>query len=178
MKSISPWLGAGLLLASSCFSNASAAQADGNMLLGVQVDTSCIIRSAQNMNFGVYDTVAANNEKTGQSTIVVRCIMGSTGVRLALNEGQNPAEGSSCSAPVRRLRSEASGQHLHYNLYSNSSRTSVFGCQAGSNDHLYPAGTFTNTYSDVNLTVYGKVMGGQDVRAGEYADTITINLTF
>lgn len=155
-----------------------AKQVNGVMSVSALVETSCLIATTPDMNFGTYNTVQANNQKTAQTTVSVRCVQASPGVRLSLNEGQHPGPGSTCGSPKRRLKVDGKEQFLTYNMYSNSARTTVLGCQTGVNDHLYPSSAFTSSATQVTLVVYGKVEAGQDVEAGLYQDTMTVSLTF
>ena len=69
---------------------------------------------------------------------------------------------------------------LNYNLYSNSTRTTVWGDGTGStqtvlgSNQVKPA---TPTFTD-NFTVYGSVPALQDAAVGAYSDNITITLTY
>ena len=60
---------------------------------------------------------------------------------------------------------------LGYNLYTNPSRTIVWG------DGVTVSGVSSGG-TNVDLTVYGCVAAGHNVHAGTYADTITVTVTY
>lgn len=64
---------------------------------------------------------------------------------------------------------------LSYQIYSNSARTSVWGTGARAFVLPLPSGA---TPSSGNLTVHGRIPGGQAVPGGNYTDIVNITLTF
>ena len=134
---------------------------------------TCTI-SASSMAFGVYDPLAASPLDT-TSTIQVTCTsVGNPKVKydVSLDKGQagsyNP-----------RAMTDGSSQ-LNYNLYTNASRTTIWGdgkggtAKVSAKYDLLPVGsTQTDSY-----TVYGRVFAGQTVTVGAYLDTITATVKF
>ena len=59
--------------------------------------------------------------------------------------------------------------HLDYNLYKDASRLMVWG-DAG--------GGVSSSGTDVDLTVYGRIPGAQNVEAHVYADSVSVTVTF
>lgn len=78
--------------------------------------------------------------------------------------------GSGNGSPgTRQMTSGA--DRLEYNLYTNASRTLVWGDESnGSNVSV--------TAEDVDLTVYGRIPARQNVPAGDYGDSVTVTLTY
>lgn len=68
-------------------------------------------------------------------------------------------------------RMSAGAAELSYNLYTDSTRTQVWGDSTTSSG-MSAAGT------DVNLTIYGRIPARQNVTAGIYADTIIVTVTY
>lgn len=136
------------------------------------VANNCVINSAAAIAFGAYDTTGAA-ALNGTGSVVVRCTKG-TAITVALDQGLSAAVGSTCTAPARQMT--AGGvDRLGYALYSDPAMTAVWGCTAGTN--TVPA-TSTGANVLINLPVYASVPAGQDVAAGSYADTVTVNITF
>lgn len=136
------------------------------------VANNCIINSAAAIAFGAYDTTSAT-AVTGAGSVVVRCTKG-TAITVALDQGLSAAVGSTCTAPARQMTA-GGADRLGYALYSDAARTVVWGCTAGTNT---VASTSVSAATLMTLPVYASVPAGQDVAAGAYADTVTVNITF
>ena len=63
----------------------------------------------------------------------------------------------------------AAAAQLAYNLYKDASRLIVWGDSGGG---VSSAGT------NVDLTVYGRIPGAQNVQAHIYADSVTVTVSF
>jgi spore coat protein U-like protein len=61
---------------------------------------------------------------------------------------------------------------LIYNLYTDPTRLSIWGDGSPGTNLLSTSGTAAN------YTIYGRIPARQNVRAGSYADSITVTLTF
>lgn len=176
-----------LLLSPTAF----AATAPGSFDVNATVQGGCVLVSASNITFGQYDPAAADDmSKVSRGDIAVRCTAGTTNVKIALDEGSNPAEGSTCSVPVRRLKS-TSGEYLRYfigpsdyiagsdgmhSLVSNN-----WGCfDSGSSftSSVQTIKSFNSSLQPVVLNTSGKVYARQDVGIGTYSDTVGVTVTF
>jgi len=129
------------------------------------------------VNFGSYDMFSpAPSDSAGSVTI--DCSIPPpppnppVDVRIAI--GQSPNSGNFIPRSMKNL---ARPDLLNYNLYTNSSRTSVWGDGTG--------GTSVITLNNVNrnapprvMTVYGRIPTGQDVSAGSYSDTLVVTITW
>jgi len=62
--------------------------------------------------------------------------------------------------------------YLSYQLYSDSGYSTAWGNTAGTGVAV------TGTGSAVSTTVYGSVAAGQNVKTGNYADTVAATVTF
>lgn len=123
------------------------------------------------MSFGQYDPIAANvaTSLNATGTVYTTCSNGLPNT-LTLDQGLNAGTGSTETAPVRQLRSGSNV--LAYFLYTNSSRTTAFGNTSGTGAVL------TGTGLNASTTVYGQVTPGQNVSAGNYADTVVVTVTY
>jgi spore coat protein U-like protein len=146
----------------------------GSLSVTATVSGSCIVLGPNALAFNAYDPVDTNftTALTAQGTISVRCTRG-TLAHVQLSQGGAPATGSTCGAPLRQM-SGTGTERLAYSLYRDSGRTQTWGCTAGTEQQ------FTSTASNVatSLDVYGRIPAGQDVAAGNYADTVTVDVTF
>ena len=150
----------------------AASPATGSFKVTASVANSCVVTSTSDINFGAYDPAVANNTTAlnGAGWVKVRCTRGTTPA-VQLDQGANAAGGSTCLSPARQMASGA--DRLGYTLYSDSGRTTPWGCDA-TNDVDY-------TFLDLNphqFDVYGRIPAGQDVAAGNYSDTVNVSVIF
>lgn len=167
-----------LIAASLSPSLAFAATASSSMTVSTTVVQSCKIVSVTNLTFGQYLPTTTNASQPLDSTnsVQVSCVAGSTGVSIALDQGQNATSSSTCDSPQRRMAS-ASGDFLSYQIFSNSTRTLPYGCSAGVNTKDFAANAFTSTDA-VTVTQYGRIPAGQDPKKASYTDTVGVTVTF
>jgi spore coat protein U-like protein len=161
-------LGAGALFAQPESAKAGTNTAD--LDVSATVAANCSIATVP-LAFGSYDPITANavSSLDGTGTVTVTCTNGSVAT-VTLGQGVSPDAESSDAAPARRMTDGAN--YLAYTLYSDPSRTVVWGNTSGTGASHEGSGIATN------LTVYGSVAGGQNVPAGEYADTVVATVTF
>jgi spore coat protein U-like protein len=117
--------------------------------------------SSPGVNFGSYDTFSnLSLDSTGNVSVICDGI-------IPYSISLSPGGGSYVS------RAMASGGHsLNYNLYTDSTRASVWG------DGTASTATINSSGTTANHTVYGRIPARQNAYVGIYSDTITITLTF
>lgn len=141
---------------------ATAATTSGTLSVSVVVRPSCTVSGAT-LDFGTYSSGQAA-DLTGFAQISYsNCPAGE--LRFELNGGANG------TATARKL-SDGRGGLLNYAIYRNSARTQNFG--QGSEAKLV---TLTAPGSG-QVSIYGKIPGGQAVAGGTYTDTVVITLDF
>ena len=146
---------------------AQAGSATASLAVSATVINNCTISTAA-VAFGSYDPVVANASTNLDSTggITIACTKGATAT-IGLNTGAN------ASGSARRL-ADGSSNYLSYDIYKDSSRTSVWG-NAGAD--LYTPAAAPNK-SPRTFTAYARVTSNQDVPAGSYTDTVTATVNF
>jgi len=122
--------------------------------------------STTSVSFGSYDVFASTPTDT-TGTVSVTCT-GNADVTITLTKG------SSSTFNPRMLGGGA--DTLNYNLYKDAARTSIWGDGTGSTSTYTQVGVPNNTAQ--NLTIYGRIPAAQDVRAGTYTDSVTVNIDF
>jgi spore coat protein U-like protein len=147
---------------------AAAATASGNMAVSATVTNSCTI-SATPMAFGAYDPITGSAVDT-TAALSVTCTQG-TSEAITLDQGVNPAVGSTAAVPLRQMISGA--DLLGYSLFSDSNRTVVWGDDTSADVERVAASSAAE-----NVTVYGRITGGQAAVAGTYGDTVVATVTF
>lgn len=166
MKTLKLSLVAAAVLLAAPRAYASTATSQFNVT--ATVIQNCTI-SASALAFGSYDPVVANASSSqnldATSTLTVACTKGAAAVTVGLDQG---------TSTNRTMTDTASGGALTYQLYSDASRTTIWGTTAGSTVGYSPV-----SKNSVAITVYGRVPGGQDVPVGTgYLDKVTATINF
>lgn len=119
-----------------------------------------------------YD-VFATTDTTSTGTITVSCTNPAPGVFATVSMGVSPNSGS---FSPRKMKRTGGTDLLDYNLFTTSSRTTVWGDGT--------AGTVTVTTPSrvrsgrpATMNIYGKIPAGRDVSVGSYTDTLVVTVT-
>jgi spore coat protein U-like protein len=136
---------------------------------------SCTVTATGTL-FGIYNPLsAAPTYANGQ--VQVSCTLLSGGA-TTVNLVSSYSTGASGNYVTRTMPSGAN--KLNYNLYFDAAYTQVRGdgtggSQTGGASLALTPGAPTQTASG---TIYGRIPAGQDVAAGNYADTIVVTITY
>lgn len=146
---------------------ALAATATSDLNVSATVTSNCTV-STTPIDFGNVD-VTAGQDVDATGGISVTCTNGTAWAASA-----DAGQGTGASLATRKM---ANGSDLlNYVLYTDSSRTSVWGDGAGSSTATI---SDTGTGTSQDSTIYGRVPSGQtSVPAGSYADTVTVTVTY
>jgi spore coat protein U-like protein len=132
------------------------------------VGANCTITAAA-LDFQAYDPVGTNAtsplDQTG--SVTVSCTKGAS-IWVGLDAGLYGAVGSFGTRAMYN-----STDHLGYELYSDSGRSTVWGDTSGTGASWTSPGMAAHA-----MTIYGRIGAGQDVSTGSYADTITATVNF
>jgi len=160
---------------------ASAQSTDNDSLdISATVAQTCSI-TAGAVAFGAYDPVGAHPagtplDQTG--TIQVTCTKGASSLEIGLDVGGNPA------GAQRRMANGT--ERLAYDLFQPSGPNPGDGCNyataaawgdTATVDRFVPTATWA-AGTPFTFNVCGRVPGGQDVGAGNYADTVQATIYF
>lgn len=145
----------------------------GSFQVTANVVASCLVTSTTDIAFGNYDPADANSAAPldASGSVAVRCVKGTT-ANVAIEQGANPAAGSSCVSPLRQMAGGT--ERLAYAIFSDAARTAVWGCDTA-NDQTFTAATVA---TPTTLTTYGRIAPAQDVSVGAFADTVNVTVTF
>lgn len=157
-----------LLITSLCLfsSFAQAGTATATFPVTAGVNDVCGVAAAP-LNFGTYDPIGGLTQD-GTTTLTVTCTNG-TAYDIGLDAGSGP----NATVAVRQM-TDVNSNTLNYSLYSNASRTTVWGNTIGTNT---VAGTGTGAQQTIN--VYGRILSGQaNAPVGTYLDTITVTINY
>lgn len=152
---------AGLLFANSTL----AATATTTFKVTATVASSCKV-TATDLDFGAYDPLAAALD--GTSTITATCTA-QTPYTIGLDAGLKAG-----GTTTRRMTGDDTATTLlSYELYSDTTRTAIWGATAGTT-----VAQSALTGGALHYTVYGRIPASQYVPAANYADTVTVTVTY
>ena len=132
----------------------SAAQAAG-----------CTI-STTSIDFGAYN-VFSSGPTDSTATMTYRC-SGNAAVAISITRGQSDTFNP-------RIMAKGT-EHLGYNLYLDSSQSTVWGETSSGTESYYDSRAPNN--KSVTVTVFGRIPAGQDVSAGSYSDSVVAVVLF
>jgi len=134
--------------------------------VGARVDVRCILLS-NNLDFATAYVSGQVDPMDAVGSLYVDCDAGRR-ASVRLDQGLNPAPGSTARNPLRRVRNGT--RYLNYNLFEDAAHTIVWDDQA--------PGVKTARAWPVTLLVYGRVYGGQTAYNGTYSDTVNARIFF
>jgi len=137
------------------------------VLIPLAAEAACTV-STTAVNFGTYNVfTAAPDDATGR--VRLRCtVTQPPSVTVHLDKGGAP------SFTPRQMRKGT--ETLDYNLYQDSTRTTIWGDGTGGSQTFIQPAPPLNT--NIDVTVYGRVPAGQDVSSGSYSATVTATIFF
>lgn len=145
-----------------------AATVSGNFQALITIQNTCALTTAPtSLNFGTQGVLVANVDTT--STLKVTCTTGA-GYNIGLDAGVN--ESTVDNVDTRRM-TDGALHYVGYNMYTTTGRTTVWGNTVGTST----VGS-TGTGSEQSFTVYGRVPAQTTPQAGDYADTVTVTVTY
>lgn len=152
-----------------CFSQgAQAATASGPMTVTASVMASCVV-SASALAFPAATSAAisaANVDAVGN--VAVKCTSGS-GYTVSLDAGSGAG-----STLASRKMGAGGNQWLAYSIYTTANHTTVWG--DGSAGSATISGTGTGLSQ--SIFAYGRIFGGQNVTAANYADIVNVTVRY
>lgn len=149
---------------------APAATTTYTLNISASVSASCTL-SATAVSFGALSTATATN---GTGSVTVNCTPGDS-LTIALDAGSHAASGQ---------RQMVNGSNFAtYNLYQPTSAGNAESSPAiawGDGGTTNSGSTFSTTGTGSNqvFKVYGQVPSGQTLYSGNYADAVTVTLTY
>ena len=131
-----------------------------------RVEAGCTVSTA-GVAFGTYNVFSAT-ALASTGTISLHCGAADKNITIHLSKGTS-------STYALRVLTGPAGDVINYNLFRDAACTQIWGDSTGG----------TSVYSNsrpgknvINLTVYGRIAPGQDVRAGMYSDSVVTEINF
>jgi len=145
-----------------------AIRAGWALFAAVAAEAGCWV-SSPGVAFGEYDVIYLQ-PRDSASVIQIGCLWGEQepqDLRVALG----PSSGSG-AIYRRRLERLGGGGGLEYNLFLDPARSLVWGDDSSGGSALRVPGMAATT--PLQLMVYGRIFGSQDVMPGYYTDSVPI----
>jgi spore coat protein U-like protein len=133
-------------------------------LFGLSSNLYACQLSVQHISFGSYDPFSDVNLESVGYINISHCPANVTGYTISATTGQN-------SGYYQRTMT-ANGYTLAYNLYTSANHTMIFG------DGSAGTATLFGTNANASYPVYGVVPAHQNIRIGQYNDSLIITLSF
>ena len=136
----------------------------------IVIQNTCAVNltAPTDLDFGTQGVLSANVDTT--STIAFTCTSGAT-YNIGLNAGANASTANDVN--TRRM-TDGSSHYVAYQMYTATGRS---GAQWG-NTVLTDTQAGTGTGTAQTTTVYGRVPPQATPPAGNYADTVTVTVTY
>lgn len=126
--------------------------------------------SAPDINFGTYNTMNSISLPAANITVTCSAIFGSVAPTVQLSSGSGSYLARAMNGPA--------GNTLNYNLYTNSSYTTVFGDgTSGTGYYSGPRQSIFFSSVTYSVPVYAQLPGGQNVAPGSYITSQPITVT-
>mgnify|MGYP001627400748 CR=1 FL=1 len=132
---------------------------------------TCTVTTAPVVFGGYLVTSPAPTDATGTITVTCTAV-----VSIAVNYTIRLGTGSSGSYASRRMGGIAGT--IAYNLYSNASRTIVWGDGSGGTGTISDGYALNLLMVSRNYTVYGRIPAQQNVAPGAYTDTLFVTVDY
>ena len=159
----------GLPLLAGVAPMAQAGIATGTFTVTATVQTTCSVTSSTGINFGNIQSPVRQDIR-GQGTVSTTCTDGADYV-MSLSVGS----GAGATFDRRKMTSRTNvANTMDYSLYTDPNLTRVWGDGTGNTYTMHTFGGMVN----VIWTVFGRIFGDQSPSAGDYADVVTVTLTF
>lgn len=145
---------------------ALAQTASSSLDVSATVTPNCTVTTSP-IAFGTVNTLSGSNVD-GNGGVSVTC---TNGTAWAASAGTGSGSGASLAS--RRMSSGSNV--LNYNLYTNSSRNTIWGDGTASTSTIANNGTGATQ----SFIVYGRIAAGQaSVPAGNYSDTVSVTVSY
>jgi spore coat protein U-like protein len=138
--------------------------------LRARAASSCSLVGVTGLNFGSYDVFDAR-PTTQVGSVTFKCQSGGIPIVPVTIE---LSQGNSGTYAFRQLRK--GNESLRYNLHLDATNTLVWGNGTGGSLSFGPLLPPDNV--ETTVTIYGRILPGQNLTAGSYTDTITITINF
>lgn len=161
------------LLSAALACSAQAGSSTGILMATITIKANCHLTATSEVSFGTVDPTTPSNV-SGAGSISVACTKGTTISSIVLNQGNN------FGGSARRM-SDGAGDFVAYELYTDSSHTTLWGDSTSGIGAALASGFTASSSAGAPQTfsVYGLVRANAvDVPANTYNDTVNVTVNF
>jgi spore coat protein U-like protein len=151
---------------------ATAGTATANLAVTATVSSTCTVTTTT-VAFGTYNAGAVS-PTDASGAVTATCTSGTT-YTVALDAGANA--GSAGDVTTRRM-TDGSSHFLPYQIYLDSSHTTIWGGGLNGSSINPTSSTFSGNGTAQGYTAYGRLTAGNYVTAGSYTDTVVATVTY
>jgi spore coat protein U-like protein len=164
--------GVGILAGLACVGGPAVAGTT-TLTFGVQltIQAQCVINSTATLNFGTAGVLGGAGGATntdGTTTVAVQCT-DTTPFDIGLNAGT----GTGASTTTRKMTKNAGTATVNYTLTQDAGRATNWGNQPGTDTMTLAGDGASHSY-----TIYGRIPPQTTPAPGNYADTVTVTVTY
>jgi len=161
------------LLAAVLAGGVQAGNSTGILTATITIKSNCHLTATSEVSFGTVDPTTPSNV-SGAGSISVACTKGTTISSIVLNQGNN------FGGSTRRM-SDGTGDFVAYELYTDSSHTTLWGDNTSGIGGALASGFTASSSAGAaqSFSVYGLVRANAvDVPANTYNDTVNVTVNF
>jgi spore coat protein U-like protein len=149
-----------------CSAGASANSRTASVGVSAKVSANCVVNAPLALDLGTYGSSNVNGKALiGKGRVLsIACTRGSTGVRIALNNGTH------FSNSKRHVLGPKS-KKVAYQIYTTDTLNTVW-------NSTNTVGYAPKSSAATTIALYSKVQGGQNPPPGQYSDTLTATVNF
>lgn len=149
---------------------AVAASDSDTFQVKLTIQKACTVGHAGDLDFGSADADSTSNLSATKSGLITVTCSATTPYEIALEPSSGNTDGTGAMSGAASGNTDT----VAYALYQDSSKSTKWGNQAGTNTQ---GGTGTGTQQDYD--VYGEVDGnGLNVTPDDYSDTVTVSVSY
>lgn len=135
--------------------------------------SNCLIDSASNIPFGVYDPLSGTDVDITSNSVVMRCTK-NTSYTISMSTG-----GGGSFTPRKMDSAGVNTDQLSYNLYTpGGGFTTIWGDGTAGTSTVSTLGAGILASAQVSRTYNARLFAGQDLSADSYSDTVTVTISY
>lgn len=139
-------------------------------LAGECLAATCSVATTP-VSFGTYNVFSAS-ATTSSGTIIVKC---NNQPNHQMQVVASISTGSSGTFSQRQMKKTSGSEQLNYNLYSDASRSIIWGDGSGGSSTVIARVSRQNS---LTAYVYGTIPARQNLSAGSYSDTLIVTVVW
>lgn len=137
----------------------------------------CRILSGSGLAFGAYDLLATA-PRDSQATLTVACEGTGAAQNVVLSMRIDQGVNGASVAARRMVHTGGAGDALHYGLFRDAARSSVWGMSDGIDTLGATLAVPATGTTAASFTIFGRIPPRQQARVGSYADAVQVTINY